>query len=40
MLTKDDDTIHADSLVLFALNIEIWLADITKPEKSNILTLI
>ena len=28
------DTIHADSLALFALNIEILLADVTKPEKS------
>ena len=33
------DTIHADSLALFALNIEILLADVTKPEKSKILTL-
>ena len=33
------DTIHADSLALFALNVEIVLADVTKPEKSNILTL-
>ena len=32
-------TIHADSLALFALNIEILLADVTKPEKSKILTL-
>ena len=31
-------SIHTDSLALFALNIEIMLAD-TKPEKSNILTL-
>ena len=31
--------IHADSLALFALNIEILLADVTKPEKSKILTL-
>ena len=31
--------IHADSLTLFALNIEILLADVTKPEKSKILTL-
>ena len=31
--------IHADSLALFALNIEIFLANVTKPEKSNILTL-
>ena len=32
-------TIHTDSLALFELNIEILLADVTKPEKSNILTL-
>ena len=30
------DTIHADSLALFALNIEILLADVTKSDKSNI----
>ena len=28
-----------DSPALFELNIEILLADVTKPEKSNILTL-
>ena len=33
------DTIHADSLALFELNIAILLADVTKPKKSNILTL-
>ena len=33
------DTIHADSLALFELNITILLADFIKPEKSNILTL-
>ena len=33
------DIIHADLLALFALNIEILLADVTKPEKSKILTL-
>ena len=33
------DTIRADSLALFELNIAILLADVTKPEKSNILTL-
>ena len=33
------DTIHADSLALFELNVAILLADVTKPEKSNILTL-
>ena len=32
------DTIHADSLALIELNIAILLADVTKPEKSNILT--
>ena len=32
------DTIHADSLALFELNVAILLADVTKPEKSNILT--
>ena len=37
--TNVRDTIHADSLALFELNIEILLADVTKPEKSNILTL-
>ena len=37
--TDVSDTIHADSLALFALNIEIVLADVTKPEKLNILTL-
>ena len=30
---------HADLLALFELNIEILLADVNKPEKSNILTL-
>ena len=39
LLTNVRDTIHADSLALFELNIEILLADITKPEKSNIFTL-
>ena len=39
LLTNVRDTIHADSLALFELNIEILLADVTKPEKSNILTL-
>ena len=32
-------TIHADLLALFELNIESLLADVIKPEKSNILTL-
>ena len=39
ILTYVSDTIHADSLALFALNIDILLADVTKPEKSKILTL-
>ena len=39
ILTDVSDTIHADSLALFALNIEILLADVTKPEKSKILIL-
>ena len=39
ILTDGSDTIHADSLALFALNTEILLADVTKPEKSKILTL-
>ena len=38
-LTNVSDTIHADSLALFALNIGILLADVTKPEMSNLLTL-
>ena len=38
ILTDVSDTIHADSLALFALNIEILLADVTKPEKSKIVT--
>ena len=40
MILRDvSDTVHAHSLALFALNIEILLADVTKPEKSKILTL-
>ena len=39
LLRNVSDTIHADSLALFALNIEILHADVTKPEMSNILTL-
>ena len=35
ILIDVSDTIHADSLALFALNIEISLADVTKPEKSK-----
>ena len=37
IVTDVSDTIHAGSLALFAL--EILLADVTKPEKSKILTL-
>ena len=36
ILTNVRDTIHADSLALFEVNIDILLADVTKPEKSNI----
>ena len=39
ILTNVRDTIYADSLALIELNIAILLADVTKPEKSNILTL-
>ena len=39
LLTNVRDTIHADSLALLELNIAILLADVTKAEKSNILTL-
>ena len=39
MLANVRDTIHTDSFALFKLNIEILLADVTKPEKSNMLTL-
>ena len=35
ILTDVSDTIHADSLALFALIIEILLADVTKPEVEN-----
>ena len=38
ILTNVRDTIHADWLALFVLNIAILLADVTKPEMSNILT--
>ena len=37
--TNARDIIHADSLALFALNIEILLANVTKSEMSNIPTL-
>ena len=37
--TNVRDTIHADSLALFELNIAILLTDVTKHEESNILTL-
>ena len=39
ILTNVSDTIHADSLALFELSIEMLLAVVTKPEKSNIPTL-
>ena len=39
ILTYVSDTIYADSLDLFTLNVEILLADVTKPEKSKILIL-
>ena len=39
ILTNVRDTIHADLLALFVLNIAILLADVTKSEMSNILTL-
>ena len=39
ILTNVRDTIHANSLALFEFNIAILLADVTKPEKSNIFTL-
>ena len=38
ILTNVRDTIHADKLALFVLNIAILLADVTKSEMSNILT--
>ena len=38
ILTNVRDTIHADSLALFEVNIDILLADVTKAEKSNIFT--
>ena len=34
------DIIHAESLALAALDIQIFLANVTKPEKSNFPTLI
>ena len=40
MILRDvSDTINADSLALFALNIKILLADVTKPKNSKIRTL-
>ena len=33
IITNVSDTMHADSSGLLALNIEIVLADVTKPEK-------
>ena len=35
ILTNVRDTIHADSLALFEVNIDILLADVTKPEKEH-----
>ena len=39
ILTNVRDTIHVDLFALFELNIANLLADVTKSEKSNILTL-
>ena len=39
ILTDGSDIIPADSLALFALNIEILLADVTKPENYKFLNL-
>ena len=39
ILTDVSNTIHAGSLALFALSIDILLADVTKPQKSKILPL-
>ena len=39
IFTNVRDTIHADSLALFEINIDILLTDVTKPEMSNIFTL-
>ena len=39
VLTNVRNTIHADSLAFFALNIDILRTDVTKSEKSNIPTL-
>ena len=38
-LQMSDTPIHADSITLFALNIDILLAKLIKPEKTKILTL-
>ena len=35
LLANVRDTIHADSLALFAFNIDILLANLIKPEQSN-----
>ena len=39
ILTNVRYAIHADSLTLFALNIDILLSKLIKPEKTKILTL-
>ena len=39
ILSNVSNTIHADSLALFALNSEIVIAAVTKLEKPNILAL-
>ena len=39
ILTDVSDTIHDNSLALFALNIDILLANVTKPQKMKILIL-
>ena len=37
MLTNVRDTIHADSLALFEVNIDILLSDVTKPKSRTFL---
>ena len=39
ILTDVSDIVHANLLALFALNIEILLADVTKPEMLRIPSL-
>ena len=38
-MSEKQSSIHADSLALFAPNIDIFLANLIEPEQSNILTL-